>query len=64
MVGMLEYDDDGGLVYSTIRPIIDGGTEGLSGNARVILPGISPCIECTINLYPPAVCTLLSFALL
>uniref|UniRef100_A0A914UYT7 NEDD8-activating enzyme E1 catalytic subunit n=1 Tax=Plectus sambesii TaxID=2011161 RepID=A0A914UYT7_9BILA len=55
IVGLLNYDDEGNLNPGTIIPIIDGGTEGFKGNARVILPGYSPCIECTINLYPPQV---------
>ena len=28
---------------------------GFKGNARVILPGISACIDCTMDLYPPQV---------
>ncbi|XP_018403524.1 PREDICTED: NEDD8-activating enzyme E1 catalytic subunit isoform X2 [Cyphomyrmex costatus] len=28
---------------------------GFKGNVRVILPGISPCIECTLDFYPPQV---------
>ncbi|XP_065583649.1 NEDD8-activating enzyme E1 catalytic subunit-like isoform X2 [Artemia franciscana] len=36
-------------------PLIDGGTEGFKGNARIIIPGKSACIECTLNLYPPQV---------
>lgn len=34
-------------------PLVDGGTEGFKGNTRVILPGMSACIECTLDLYPP-----------
>lgn len=31
------------------RPWIDGAIEGLSGLARVFLPGIPPCYECTLG---------------
>ena len=51
---MLNYED-GVLDQSSIIPLVDGGTEGLKGNARVILPGISACVECTLDLYPPQV---------
>ena len=54
-VGMLSYDEDGQLDMSGIVPMVDGGTEGFKGNARVIIPGISACVECTLDLYPPQV---------
>ena len=50
---LLEYDDDGELIKTSVKPIVDGGTEGFKGNARVITPGETACIECTLDLYPP-----------
>ena len=42
--------------------MVDGGTEGFKGHARIIIPGTTPCFECTIWLFPPQVkfplCTL------
>ena len=57
VMSLLDYDDDGNLVQSSLIPIIDGGTEGFKGNARIILPGITACIECTLDLFPPQVRT-------
>lgn len=48
-----EYDDDGSPDMSTVKPMVDGGTEGLKGHARVILPGVTPCFDCTLWLFPP-----------
>jgi adenylyltransferase/sulfurtransferase len=31
------------------RPWIDGAIEGINGVARVFLPGIAPCYECTLG---------------
>lgn len=55
MVELLRYNSDGSLDNTSVIPIIDGGTEGLKGNARVILPGITACLECNLDLYPPPV---------
>lgn len=32
-------------------PLVDGGTEGLMGHARIIVPGYTPCVECTLDLF-------------
>lgn len=55
LISMLRYEDDGMLDQTSIIPLIDGGTEGFKGNARVILPGMTACIDCTLDLYPPQV---------
>ncbi|CDK29356.1 unnamed protein product [Kuraishia capsulata CBS 1993] len=35
-----------------IVPMVDGGTEGFRGQTRVIIPTISSCYECSLDLLP------------
>lgn len=64
LLSLLQYEEDGQVDQSTIIPLVDGGTEGFKGNARVILPGMTACIDCTLDLFPPQVtyplCTIAS----
>eukprot|EP00112_Aurelia_sp_Birch-Aquarium-sp1_P021012 Seg555.7 transcript_id=Seg555.7/GoldUCD/mRNA.D3Y31 product="NEDD8-activating enzyme E1 catalytic subunit" protein_id=Seg555.7/GoldUCD/D3Y31 len=51
---LVQYDEDGNVLGGII-PFVDGGTEGFKGNARVIIPGMTACIECNLDLFPPQV---------
>ncbi|KAK1781236.1 hypothetical protein QBC45DRAFT_406297 [Copromyces sp. CBS 386.78] len=48
----------------SMKPLIDGGTEGFKGQARVILPTMGSCIECQLDMHAPRaavpLCTLAS----
>eukprot|EP00923_Selenidium_pygospionis_P036424 GHVN01063918.1.p1 GENE.GHVN01063918.1~~GHVN01063918.1.p1 ORF type:complete len:460 (+),score=74.72 GHVN01063918.1:45-1424(+) len=62
---VLRFSPEGELDFSTVRWLIDGGSEGLAGQCRVILTSFMPCFRCTIKLSQPAkqtfpMCTMVS----
>jgi ubiquitin-activating enzyme E1 C len=65
LVSLAEKDEEGNWDMDTIIPLVDGGTEGFKGQSRVILPRITSCFECSLDLFPAdplnfPICTLAS----
>ena len=48
LVDMVDMDNP-----ESLKPLIDGGTEGFKGQARVILPTLTSCIECQLSMHAP-----------
>ncbi|KAI9483653.1 MAG: hypothetical protein EXX96DRAFT_477568 [Benjaminiella poitrasii] len=46
LVDMVDEDD-----MQSWKPLIDGGTEGFKGQARVILPTMTSCYECSLDMF-------------
>jgi len=59
---LIQYDEEGNIEPGSNIPMVDGGTEGMAGHINVIYPGVTPCFECILPLFPPQInfpmCTL------
>lgn len=53
LLSLVDHNEDGSVDQASVIPLIDGGTEGFQGQARVIIPRFSSCFECTLSLFPP-----------
>lgn len=48
LINLVDPDNPQSLI-----PLIDGGTEGFKGQSRVILPTLTSCIECQLDMHAP-----------
>ncbi|KAG0643615.1 hypothetical protein HOY80DRAFT_344353 [Tuber brumale] len=48
LVDMVDNDNP-----ESLKPLIDGGTEGFKGQSRVILPTLTSCYECSLDMLTP-----------
>ncbi|KAL8424441.1 hypothetical protein Efla_001043 [Eimeria flavescens] len=61
---LVERDETGAVIMETAPLLLDGGTEGLRGQMRLCIPGVTACYECGIGTLAPQVtyplCTIAS----
>ncbi|KAA0193052.1 NEDD8-activating enzyme E1 catalytic subunit [Fasciolopsis buskii] len=55
LASLVVYNEDGSPDPTTVIPLVDGGTEGFKGHVLVVLYGLTGCVECSLDLYPPQV---------
>ena len=55
VIPMIDGGTEGKFSIAVIICSIMSCTSGFKGNARVILPGVSACVDFTLDLYPPQV---------
>ena len=55
LVDLVRFDSAGQIEMDSVILLIDGGTEGFGGQARVFLPRLTSCFECSLPSMPPAV---------
>ncbi|CAD8191434.1 unnamed protein product [Paramecium pentaurelia] len=64
VIQMVQRDENDKVIDESRHYLIDGGTEGLNGQARVISPFETACYECTLSQLPKQIqfqmCTIAS----
>ena len=55
LLELVKFDADGEMDFSTIIPMIDGGTEGFKGGSRIFIPHVTMCFDCALDMFPPQV---------
>ncbi|EAR88561.1 ubiquitin-activating enzyme E1, protein (macronuclear) [Tetrahymena thermophila SB210] len=50
--GLCQFDEDQKVKIETQIRLVDGGTEGFKGQARLIVPYETACYECTLGTLP------------
>eukprot|EP00919_Chromeraceae_sp_WS-2016_P059304 GHVR01140970.1.p1 GENE.GHVR01140970.1~~GHVR01140970.1.p1 ORF type:complete len:361 (-),score=63.08 GHVR01140970.1:23-1105(-) len=52
---IVDRDKNGDVCPESIKVLLDGGTEGFKGQARLIAPSTTSCFDCSLDAFPPQV---------